>query len=87
MILQVTADQSGDFARLDMAVGLQFRIKQLVVDADLEAAAIGGDQGQRFDFRFKVLEKFCHQTGGTPGVVSSCTVNDLDFHEHTDSPK
>jgi hypothetical protein len=87
MILQVTADQSGNFARLDMATGLQLRIKQLAVNADLEAAAIGGDQGQRFDFGFKALEKFCRQTGGTPGVVSSSTVNDLDFHEHTDSPK
>jgi hypothetical protein len=65
-----------------VAVGLQLRIEQLPVGADLEAAPIGGDQGQGFDLHLELLEQFGRQTGGAPGVVSNGAIDQLNFQQH-----
>jgi hypothetical protein len=82
LVPDVFADQLRHLARFGVAVGLQLGIQQLPVDADLEAAPIGGDDRQRFDLRLESFEQFYRQTGGAPGVVSNGAVFQLDLQQH-----
>lgn len=52
----------------------------LAVDADLEAAAIGRDEDQAFDFIFEFGDEFFGQTDRFGFVVSNLAVDDFDFH-------
>jgi hypothetical protein len=81
-LLEHFFDQANHFAWFDVAVGIKFGVDQLVVDAHLEAAAVGGHQGERFDFRFERFQKLGRQTGGPSGIVSNRAVDQFDFEQH-----
>ena len=46
-----------------MPVGGELGIKQLIINRDLEAPTIRGDQGDRFDIGLKFLQQLGYQTG------------------------
>jgi hypothetical protein len=71
--------QIDHLAGFGVAVGLQLGIDQLPVHADLEAAAIGGDQDHRLDQVLELFEQFASQAHGPVGVVSNRAVDDLDL--------
>jgi hypothetical protein len=54
----------------------------LIVDSYLKAAAVGGQQGDRFDLRLERLQQFGRQTDGPAGVVSNCAVFNRYLHQH-----
>jgi hypothetical protein len=54
----------------------------LVIDGHLKAAAVGGKQGDCFDFRLERLQQFGRQTDGPASVVSNCTVFKSYLHQH-----
>ena len=58
-----------------MAVGHQLREKQFVVYDELEATAVGGDQGERFDLGLEILQELGCQTDSLRGVVSDRTIS------------
>ncbi len=62
-----------------MPFGLKFGIDQFSIHTDLEAAAIGRDERHAFDQMLELLEQVICQANGPVGVVSDCTVNDLDL--------
>lgn len=74
-----------DLVRLSMAVGFQLGIHQFPINRKLIAPTIGWHQGDRFDVRLKLLEQFGCQTDSTIGVVSDCTVDQIELH-HIDNP-
>ncbi len=63
-----------------MASGLEFRVDQLPVYADFEAASIGGNKIHAFDFRFKIFQQITHQANCPVSIMSNRTINDLNFH-------
>jgi hypothetical protein len=76
---QILLQQACDLTLVGMAVGEQLGEEQLVVDDELEAPAIRGDQGERFDLRFVILQQFGCQTDSPWGVVSNSTVGNGYF--------
>ncbi len=65
-----------------MAVYFQLGIQQFAVDRELKPAAFRRHQGNRIDFRLEFLKELGYQTGSSIGVVSDCTVHQVDFHQH-----
>jgi hypothetical protein len=63
-----------------MAAGLELGVNQLVVHADLEPASTGWNKRHAFNLRFEISEQVIRQAHGPVGVMSDCTVDDLDFH-------
>jgi hypothetical protein len=71
-------DKTNYLTWLHMTFGLQFRIDQLSIDRDLEAAAIRWNEGYALDHMLELLEQVICQAYGPVGVVSDRTVDDLD---------
>ena len=71
---------------LGVAERLQLGIQQITVGAHLEAASVGGHQGERLDLGFELVQQLCRQTGGAIGIVSDSAVYDLDFKQHLSLP-
>jgi hypothetical protein len=65
-----------------VAAGAQFGVEGFAIGHDLEATAVGGDEGELFDFWFVGLQQFGRQTGGALGVVSDGAVGDFDVEQH-----
>ena len=63
-----------------MAAALQLGVDEIAVHVHLEYPAIGGDEGDGFDIRFKGFQQFSRQTDGARGVVSNSTIFDGDDH-------
>ena len=57
-------------------------IQQFPIDCKLEAASIGGHQGDGFDIGFKVPEQFGCQTDSAIGVISDGTINQVHPNSH-----
>ncbi len=55
-LLQIIPYQTGDLAGIGMAMGGQLGIEQFSVNGKLEAASLGGHQGNRIDIGLKLLE-------------------------------
>jgi hypothetical protein len=64
---------------VEAAVG-QFGVDKLIVDCDLKAAAIGGQQGEGIEPGFKFLQEIDCQTGSLVGVRSNHAILDADLH-------
>ena len=77
--------QAGDLTFFYMAPGFLFRIEQFAVNRYFKSPAVRRDKGDRFDFRFELLEKFRRQTGGSLGIVSNSAVFDAYFQRHESS--
>jgi hypothetical protein len=69
-----------------MAMFLHFGIQQLAVDTHFEPAAFRWHERHRFDHVLIVLQQFLCQAHGPAGVMSDCTVNDLNL-QHVPSAK
>ena len=65
-----------------MPPGLQLGVDQLAIHSHLVAPAIGRDEGDLGDPRFKVLEQVDRQTDGPVGIVSDCAILDPNFMSH-----
>jgi hypothetical protein len=65
-----------------MPPGLEFGVNKLPVHTDLKAAAIGWNESEAFDLRFKILEQLVSQAHGPAGIVSNRTIDDLDLHHY-----
>ena len=63
-----------------MTPRLEFGVDQLIVYTDLKPASQGWNKGHTLDLRFEILEQIICQALGPVGVVSNCTINDLNFH-------
>ncbi len=63
-----------------MAAGLQLGVNGIAVHMHLEDPAVGGDERDGFDARFKSFQQFSRQTDGARGVVSNCAVFYGDDH-------
>jgi hypothetical protein len=61
--------------------GLQLRVEQLAVDAQLETAAARGNQLQVLDLLFVGREQFGRQTDGLRLIVSHRTIFEFQMHE------
>ena len=82
-LFQIIPYQTGYLAGIGVAMGGQLGIEQFSVDGKLEAASIGRYQGERIEVGLKLLEQFGCQTDSTIGVVSDCTIDQLNFqHAH-----
>jgi hypothetical protein len=77
--LNDVVDEPNDFARLCMTLGRELGVDQPTVHADLEATAVGRNQGDAFHQVLKVLEELACQANGPVCVVSDGTVNDFDL--------
>jgi hypothetical protein len=64
----------------EAAIG-QFGIDKLIVDCDLIASAVGGQQGEGIQPGFKFLQEVDCQTGSLIGIRSNRAVLDRDFHD------
>ena len=62
-----------------MAVRLQLGEHQLPVDGEFETPAIRWHQGDRFNIRLKLIDQLGYQTGSPVGVVSDCTVDEIEL--------
>jgi hypothetical protein len=78
-IPQICSHQSGDLTRLSMAVVFQLGVQQFPIHRKLKAPSIRRHQRDRLDLRFKLLEQFSCQTDSTIGVVSDCTIDQIDL--------
>jgi hypothetical protein len=74
--------QPGNLTGFCMSMGCQLGIQQLPIDGKLKSTTIGWHQGDRFDIRLEFLEQFSCQTDSPIGVVSDCTINQVNFHQH-----
>ncbi len=81
MIFDHFMDKTQHLAGLGMTLGLQFRVDQFPVHADLEAASVRGNEGYTFDLRLIILEQVTCQAHGPVGVVSNRAIDDFNF-EH-----
>ena len=63
-----------------MAAALQLGVDEIAVHVHFEHSAIGGDEGDGFDIRFKGFQQFSRQTDGARGVMSNNAVFDSDDH-------
>ena len=80
---QIPPHQLSHLARLGVAVGLQLGVEQSLVDRELEAPSIRRHQADRLDLGLEFLQQFGCQTDSTIGVVSDCTIDQLNFqHAH-----
>ena len=70
-----------DFRIFGEAPLLDFGVDQLVIDADLKAALIGGNQCKPSDVFFVFDEKLFRQTDGFALVTSSRAVNQFQAHD------
>lgn len=66
-----------------MAPGLKLGIDQIAINRHFKAAATGGHQADRLDFQFEQFQDVFCQTDSSVGVVSGCTVDQLDIHTHS----
>jgi hypothetical protein len=62
--------------------GFQLGIEQLPVDAQLEAASAGGNQGQILNLLLEPCQYFARQTDGLRFVPSHGSVAQLQMHGH-----
>jgi hypothetical protein len=81
-LFQIISNQTGYLAGIGVAMVSQLGIEQFSVDGELEAASIGGHQGERFDLWLKLLEQFGCQTDSTVSIVSNGTVKQIKFRQH-----
>src|SRR4030042_611992 len=81
-MVKILPHQSRDLTRLRMAMRLQLGIQHLPIDRKFEAPSIRWNQGDRFDIRLELLEQFGCQTDSTIGVVSDCTIDQIDFQHN-----
>jgi len=63
-----------------VAAALQLGVDEIAVHVHFEHSAIGGDEGDGFDIRFKGFQQFSRQTDGARGVVSDNAVFNGDDH-------
>jgi hypothetical protein len=68
------------FTRAGEAAVGQFGIDQIIVDCDLKAAAIGGQEGEGIETGFKFLQEVDCQTGSLIGIRSNRAVLNRDLH-------
>jgi hypothetical protein len=65
-----------------MPPGFQLGIEQATIDGQFKTASIRGHQGQALDFGFECVDQFSRQTDGAIGVMSDCTIDQLNFQQH-----
>lgn len=58
----------------------QLRVDELVVDADLEATPVGGEQRQFLDLLLELLDEMVRQTDGLGLVPSGRAILNADSH-------
>ena len=75
-------DQGSDFSWFSMATSLQLGEDQLSINADLETAAIGRNQGDRPNLRFEQAEQFSYQAHGPRCIASNSAIDDFDVHDY-----
>ena len=80
--LEPPGDELLDFPGFGMACGSQLRVDQLALEAYLEPPPIRGNQTYPGQIGFEVLKQFGRQTDGAIGVMSDCTIDQLDFQQH-----
>jgi hypothetical protein len=66
-------------AGLGVSSGGQLAVDKLAIHAHFEAASVGGDDPDGFDFGFEFLQQVGRQTDGPVGVVSNRAINDFHF--------
>ena len=74
------ADQILHLPRAGEAAVGKLGVDQTAIDGHLEAAAIGGQQGEGFQAGFEILEELGCQTGSLIGIRSDRAVLDGDLH-------
>lgn len=62
-----------------MAPGLQLGINEVSIDRDLKAPTVRRNESEALDHMLELLEQIICQAHGPVGVVSDCTVDDLDL--------
>ena len=76
-------DEAQHLAGFSVTFGLQFRIDQLPVRANLEAATVRGNEHHALDHVLIILEQLTCQANCPVGIMSNCAINDLDLeHKH-----
>jgi hypothetical protein len=68
-----------------MPQGLLLGVDQLPIHNYFKHPTIRGDEGDIFDFRFKLFQQVGNQTGCSLGVVSNCAIFNGNF-QHFLSP-
>jgi hypothetical protein len=76
-------DSGGHLARFGKTAGLLFRENDLVVEGDVEHAAVPLDQ---LGFEAELVSDFVRQTGGSGKIASRSTVFDGKSMIHPSSP-
>lgn len=81
MLINNLSDELPDLAYFGVSSGLEFAVDEPVVDFDLKASTIAGNQRPAIDVGREFLEQLLRHTDGSREIVSRDTVGDRDF-EH-----
>jgi hypothetical protein len=72
-------NQAHHLTGLHMSLSFELREDQLAVDSDLKAAAVRWHEREALDHMLKLLQQLTCQAHGPVGVVSDCTVDNLNL--------